>query len=201
LPEQTSRYRAPRPPCLGHEPERLPVRPLRQGLQPLDRHLQRQIARRPDIVPPQGEQQEDLSAPVSEAAEFHDRGQGLLVSEPSEPLGREAPIKNRAREAAGIADLLPREAAVLKCVLIELEEAPRRQRPTVLLEAFPEFGRDIERELLLQDNVQERAEARGPAREARQAIGLEDAREIGIEPGENPGAVLQSVGGRPARTH
>src|SRR5581483_11650204 len=65
-----------------------------------------------------------------------------------------------------------------------------------LLEALPEARGDVERELLLQDDVQERGEAGGPARKAWQAIGREDAREIGIDPRERAGAFLEALRGR-----
>src|SRR5262249_6557741 len=72
--------------------------------------------------------------------------------------------------------------------------APRRQRPATLLQTPPQLGRDVERQLLLEDDVQKRTKARGPARKAGQADGREDAREVRIEPRERPGPGLEPIG-------
>src|SRR5262249_21154231 len=151
LPEQARRYRAPRTPGLGHDAQLPAVRALRQRLQPLHRDLQRQVARGPNIRPPQREEQEHLGAPIPEAAQLHDRRERGVVAKAREARGREAPLQDRAREAAGIADLLSCETAILERRVIELEELARRQWPAALLEAPPELLGDIERELLLQD--------------------------------------------------
>src|SRR5262249_8727249 len=138
---------------------------------------------------------EYLGTPVAEAPELHDRREGLIVGEVGETTGRESPLQDRVCEAARIADLLPCEAAVHERRLVELEEAARRQRAAALLEPAPKLCRDIERQLLLQDDVQERTEARRPARETRQAVGREDAGEVGIEPGQRSGTSLEPIGG------
>ena len=70
---------AVRAPAFREIPGRLLARPLGQAEDAGDAGLDREVARRPDVVPPFGEKQVDLRRPAADALDTDELGDGLLV--------------------------------------------------------------------------------------------------------------------------
>jgi len=196
LPEEAGGDRAPRPPSLG-ERAQFAFKRTRFETKPVGyRDLQTKIGGRPDIRPPQREDQIDFSTPPSDALERQQLGHGGLVVGASEPDKIERAAGDQLGEMAGIAHLLAAEATGAKGRIVERKKGCRRQRATEREEPSVHRCRGIDRHLLLENDVQKRAEPIAAAAKTRRTRMGEDAgkHRLGSENRYPLGQTLRGIG-------
>ena len=89
-----------------------------------DRRLQGEIAGRPDVAPPLGEQQVDFRRPAADALHRSERGDRFLVV-PRQRGEIKPPARHFLGEAAGIGDLLATETGATQCLFRSREDRSR----------------------------------------------------------------------------
>ena len=167
LPEEAGGDRAPWPPRFGERAQfalnrtRFETKPVRY------RELQTKIGGRPDIRAPQREYQIDFGAPPSDALDREQLSHGSLVIGPSQADKIELPAGDQFGEMTGIAHLLAAETAGAKDRIIESEKGFRRQWAANPDELLVHGCRRVDRHLLLEDDVQKRAEPVAAAAKTR----------------------------------
>ena len=196
LPEKAGGDRAPGPPSLG-ERAQFAFKRTRFETKPVGyRDLQTKIGGRPDIRPPQREYQIDFGAPPSDALERQQLGHGSLVVGASEADKIERAAGDQLGEMAGIAHLLAAEATGAKGRIVECQKGCRRQRAAECQEPSVHRCRGIDRHLLLENDVQKRAEPIATTAKTRRTRMSEDAgkHRFGSENRYPLGETLRGIG-------
>src|SRR5205823_9197717 len=100
-----------------------------------------------------------------------------------QPAEIERAARDRLRQTTRIIHLLPAEATGAQRRIVERQKRFRSERPAQSAEAAMHRRRSIDRDLLLEDDVQQRRETVAAAAEARHAGAIENGAEHGL-PGE-----------------
>lgn len=139
-----------------------------------DRNLQTKIGGRPNVRAPKGKKQIDFGAPPPDASncqQFGERGFVIRLGEPGEI---ELAAGDGCGQIACIAHLLPAKPARAQCRVVEGEKRLGRQRAAEPDQPLVHRRRGVDRHLLLQDDVQERAKPVAAAAKPRRTGLLQD---------------------------
>jgi hypothetical protein len=154
--------------------------PCLEAARPAGALLERDVADGPRVRPPEGGEEVDLGRPRPDPRQGHERGPRRLVVQRRHDVEIERSVLDRGREHAHIARLLAAEAVGAELGVGRSEDSGGREAPESRLEAVVRGARRGQRDLLLEDQQDERLEARLARPELRQPVELHDRREIGI---------------------
>jgi len=167
LPEEASSDRPPWSPRFAAEPQ-LDLCRTRSKTQPFrDRKLQTKIGGRPDVRPTQRKEQIDFGAPPADASECEQLRQSGFIRRRRQPRKIETPLLHRRGKIARISHLLSAEPARTQGWVVERKEGGGYQRMTQPDESVVHLCRRIDRDLLLEDNVQQSTKPVAATTEAR----------------------------------
>ena len=160
VPEQPGRDRPPRPPRVAELGHLRGVGPAAETLDLADRCGQGDVADRPHVGPPQDHQQVDRRGPRPDPGDGLERRMDRQFVESLERVEVERAGLDRLGERPTVARLLPAEPDGQELGIGQLEEARRGKRPDDGHEPVERGLRRRQRDLLLEDDVQERRKAR-----------------------------------------
>jgi hypothetical protein len=147
---------------------------------------------RPHIRPAQGHEQVDVGRPGPDALEVDQGRPRPRIAHPLESIGIKSAIQNTLGKPAGIAGLLPAEADLLEGRVVELQHGRRGDRPTGIGQAVEGRPGGGQRDLLLEDDEDERGEP-GLARPQRwYPMQGDHPGEVGIAAGQGARGATQA---------
>ena len=179
-PEQPRRDGAPRSPGFTELGQLRRVRPVPETFHVTDRRRKRDVADGPDIGPPEDHQEIDRRGPRTDA---RDRLQGAMdgvVVEATEPVEVERARLDGSRQRSAIPRLLATEPDREELRVTQLEESRRGER--IRSRVQPVEGRSCgrERDLLFEDDMQQRRKPGFTIPERRQTVAGHDGSKIRV---------------------
>ena len=159
------------------------------------RNLQTEIGGGPNIRPSQRKEQIDFGAPPSDTSNRQELGERSLVIRRGKPNEIERAAGDHLGEMARISHFLSAEAARAERRVIEGEEPLRYQRIAQPKKPLVHSCGGVDRHLLLENYVQQRAEPVAAATKPRRPRTLQDRGEkrLGSENGDPFGEALRRV--------
>ena len=188
MPEDTGRHGTPRRPRPGHAAEFLLRGATTHPLDLLRRLRQREIADWPDVGPTQRHQQVEVRRPRSDARDLQELLVPGAVVKPLDIAERQAPIDNRAREAATVRRLLPCETVTPKPGLAETRDPAGRHSNGRGLQPRVRRATGRKRHLLLENDPDQRCKTGRSPPERRRTEAFDDARQVAVAGAELPDA-------------
>jgi hypothetical protein len=158
---------------VGRRPELEPLRAARAL-------LQRDVARGPRVGASQRGEEVDLGRPGTDPGQRDERGADAGVVQRRDRVEVECPVLEGGRERAHVAVLLAAEPVRAELLVRRVQHALRREPAEPRDEPVVGGARGGERDLLLEDQEDERREARLARPELRDAVLRDDRGEIGI---------------------
>ena len=180
VPEQARGHGAPGPPRLTDRAELVGTGPMAESLDLADRLRERDVADRPHIGPPEDHQQVDRRRPAADAGDRLELDADDVVIEGGQPLEVErSRSRSRVGQRPAVAGLLPAEADREQLGVGEREEARRASSGSAAaVEPVERRLRRRERDLLLEDDVEERPEPGRPVPQRRRPVTRDDPGEV-----------------------
>ena len=145
---------------------------------------ERQIARGPDVRPSQGHQKIDVGRPGPHALDRGQIGPDGRVIQPRQGVEIDPFLVNRPRDIEAIGGLLPRDPKGPQMRLAERDESPRCEGNDACFEPPESGGCGRERNLLLEDDVNDRLETRSSRPHGGHAVRRERSRKVRVAGGE-----------------
>src|SRR6266850_658246 len=180
MPEKPGGDGAVRTPGLAEFFQAFWRRALAELLHLLHRRGQSQITDRPDIGTTQRAQQIDVRGPVSDAFKGDEHFARGIVVQFVEVTEIEVTPGKRLGEETGVESFLAAEADAKQLDVGQFQKAARRERVNGGVKTIESGFRGSERNLLLENDVDERGEARFTDPERRLAVLFHDFSEMGI---------------------
>jgi len=180
VPKEAGSDGAPGLPGHAHLLEFFGGRALAEALDFLHGGGESKVADGPDVRATQGAQQINVGGPVADSFEGHEHFACGIVVKVVKISQVKVTARQRFCEQACIQSLLAAEADAQELIVSELQKTARCERTNGNVQAVEGGFRRGERNLLFEDDVNERTEARLANPEWRRAVFLDHFRQVRI---------------------
>lgn len=180
VPENSGRNRAPRRPPTSLFRRFLHGRSPRQAAKPLQRREQGDVARGPNVGTPQDHQEVDVGGPRSDPRDAHKLAACFVNRRPGDPSKIQLPGGNPPRDFAAVSRLLPGQSQTSQPRHPAGENAFARNLTQRPLQAPIHGAGRSERDLLLQNDLDQGREPRSAGPQGRRPMSPHDGRQIAI---------------------
>jgi hypothetical protein len=196
VPEHAGGDRTPGTPSAGDAEHPLRARHRSEALHLTDGADQCQVTDRPHVPPAESHEQIDVRAPVADPIELDQLRSGGVVLHLHESTWVEPALNDCSREAADVCGLLPAHSRGPEGRVVEFAESVRTDAAGRLAEPFVRRAGRAERDLLLEDDLDERAEPRLARPERRRPETIHNHREMRITAPELGDALRERLRGQ-----